>query len=194
MAEIDYEKLFATLTSRYKGATPESLIRVLCPILIPIHSLDKTIIKLKNQSHYRASFSIKIDDLNDEIIIRGRTGKFVSQAYVENQGVWREIAKGRIIEVDRNTGIANGEVYSGGTKTDLSAALEELSENDYLEIDQYGASAKVLSGLVEYSLAKFARESGYKVLECPRIWLAIWVNITIMTLSLSGMVLLKKSK
>jgi hypothetical protein len=163
---MDYEKLFEMLTSRYKGADPQAIVRVLSPILIPIHSLDKSIIKLPKQSHPRASFTIRIDETNQELIIRGRTGKFVPREYVEG-GLWKEIAKGRIIDVDDKAGIATGEVYTGGTRKKLERALSELSENDYLEIDQYGAAAKVLSGLVEYSLSKIARESGYIVRRMP---------------------------
>jgi len=43
----------------------------------------------------------------------------------------------------------------------LIDALETLSVEDYLEIDQYGAAAKMLSGLVEYILSQIARENGY---------------------------------
>jgi len=164
--EIDYKRLFEDLTSRYRGAVPRALIQVLRPILIPIHSLDKEVIKIPGQNHYRASFSVAINEANQEIIVRGRTGKFVPKEYADG-GVWKEIAKGRIIDVNYETGIAMGEVYTGGTKTQLKKALQELSEDDYLEIDQYGAAAKVLSGLVEYSFARIARESGYKVKRMP---------------------------
>jgi hypothetical protein len=98
-------------------------------------------------------------------MIRGRTGKFVPKDYVSG-GTWREIAKGRIIEVDYENGVA-AEVYIGRTKQELVKALNELSEDDYLEIDQYGAAAKVLSGLVEYSFAQIAKQSGYKVTRMP---------------------------
>ena len=165
--EPDYKKIFETLTSRYRGTDPESLIRVICPILIPIHSLDKKIIKLPGQSHYRASFSVVMDEYNRELVVRGRTGKFVPREYVIKGRVWKEIAKGRFIEVDYATGIAQGEVYTGSKRADLEAALMELSEDDYLEIDQYGAAAKVLGGLVEYSLSRIAKESGYQVRRMP---------------------------
>lgn len=164
--QIDYERLFEELTSRYKGADPQALVRVLCPILIPIHTLGKEIFRLQGQSHYRASFSVVVDEASQELIIRGRTGKFVPREYAEG-GIWKEIAKGRIIDVNYETGVATGEVYTGGTRAQLEKALQELSEDDYLEIDQYGAAAKVLSGLVEYSFARIARESGYKVRRMP---------------------------
>jgi len=164
--EIDYKKLFEELTSRYRGADPQALVQVLRPILVPIHSLNKEIFKVPGQSHYRASFSVAVDETNHELIVRGRTGKFVPREYTEG-GIWKEIAKGRIVDVNRETDIATGEVYTGGTKAQLEEALQELSEDDYLEIDQYGAAAKVLSGLVEYSFARIAGESGYKIQRMP---------------------------
>lgn len=164
--ETDYRELFEQLTSRYSGADPQALLQVLCPTLIPIRRLDKTIFKVPGENHFRASFWIAIDDSNEELIIRGRTGKFVPRDYAGG-GVWREIAKGRIIEVDHANGTAAGEVYVGGTGKELAEALEQLTEGDYLEIDQYGAAAKVLSGLVEYSFAYIAKQGGYKVTRMP---------------------------
>jgi hypothetical protein len=167
MNRPNYEELFRILTARYQGADPEALLSVLCPITIPIHTLNKEVFKEKQQTHYKASFSIELTPTNQEILTRGRTGKFVPKEYVEDKGVWQELAKGRIIQVDREAGKAYGEVYVGGTKTALVKMLTKLSSDDYLEIDQYGAAAKVLSGLVEYSLAKLARESGYIVRRMP---------------------------
>ena len=164
----DYEELFEILTSRYRGADPKAILQVLSPIMIPIHTLDKTIFKVKGQNHNRASFSVLIDKENYEILVKGRTGKFVPKFYVEGKEVvWNEIAKGRIIEVDYESGVAYGEVYTGGTRASLIDALETLSVEDYLEIDQYGAAAKMLSGLVEYILSQIARENGYLVKRMP---------------------------
>ncbi len=146
--EVDHNRFFQNLIKRYGGVDLAALERVLCPILVPICSLDKKITRITGQSHYRASFVIKITEDCREIIQLGRTGKFVPRLYVEG-GPWKEIAKGRIIEIDQEKGLATGEVYTGGSKDRLEQALTELSEDDYLEIDQYGAAAKVLSGLVE---------------------------------------------
>lgn len=158
---------FALLTRRYAGATPESLIAVLCPLLIPIETLDKEIIKLSGQTHYRASFTININDNNRSIVQVGRTGKFVPSNYGSGAPGWKEIAKGRIIRVDPVNETAYGEVYTGGNEGRLRTALTELQTHDYLEIDQYGASAKVLSGLAEYSLAEIAKQQGYEVRRMP---------------------------
>jgi hypothetical protein len=82
---------------------------------------------------------------------------------------WREIAKGRIIDVDAATGIAEGEVYLGfgGREEQLRVAITELSEHDFLEIDQYGVAAKALSGLSEYYLVEHLKSRGYHIVRMP---------------------------
>ena len=157
---------FRKLLRRYAGATPEAFIDVLCPILIPIHSIDKRIFKERGQSHYRASFTVAISEANEQILCRGRTGKFVPALFAQ-AGAWREIAKGRFIDINVATGLASGEIYTGARKVDLEQALEELSTDDLLEIDQYGAAAKVLSGLAEHSLVRQLLREGYQVRRMP---------------------------
>jgi hypothetical protein len=166
--DVDYKVLFERLTKRYGNVTSKALESILCPILIPIHTLDKTIHKVAKQSHYQANFTIKIDADCEDFVAPGRTGKFVSKAYRDG-GVWREIAKGRILSVDRKASIAEGEIYTGSAskEAELEKALAKLSQDDFLEVDQYGASAKVLSGLVEYSLVQVLKEAGYKVRRMP---------------------------
>lgn len=162
----NYRNLFEKIAYRYSGVDLEGLEKVLCPILIPIHSLDKSIIKLSGQSHYRATFTVKIQDEWKELMQIGRTGKFIPEGHLKGDA-WREIAKGRILEIENNGEIAEGEIYTGGSKGKLIEALEVLTDNDYLEIDQYGAAPKVLSGLVEYSLSRIAVSSGYNVRRMP---------------------------
>lgn len=162
----NYRNLFEKIANRYGGVDLEGLEKVLCPILIPIHSLDKTIVKLPKQSHYRATFTVKIQDEWQELMQIGRTGKFIPEGHLKGD-VWREIAKGRILEIKNNGETAEGEIYTGGSKGKLIEALEILTVNDYLEIDQYGAAPKVLSGLVEYSLSRIAVASGYNVRRMP---------------------------
>jgi len=157
---------FRRLLRRYTGATPESIVEVLCPTLIRIKSLDKEIIKLPTQAHYRASFNVDLTNENIELIVRGRTGKFVPGDF-DKGGVWREIAKGRFIQVDYERGVAEGEIYTGGPKANLIASLDLLSEDDLLEIDQYGAAAKVLSGLAEHLLSISLNAKGYEVRRMP---------------------------
>lgn len=88
---------------------------------------------------------------------------------LQGGGVWRELAKGRILTVDNVARIAEGEVYigTGGKESEIERALAELSSDDFWELDQYGASAKVLSGLVEYSLVQVLKEDGYTVRRMP---------------------------
>jgi hypothetical protein len=157
---------FRQLLRRYAGATPEAFIDVLCPILIPIHSIDKRIFKQKGQSHYRATFAVAISEVNRQILCRGRTGKFVP-SFFATAGAWREIAKGRFIDIDVAAGLATGEIYTGARKVDLEQALEQLTTDDLLEIDQYGAAAKVLSGLAEHSLVRQLLLQGYQVRRMP---------------------------
>ncbi len=157
---------FRDLMRRYTGSTSESFVNVLCPVLIPINNIDKTIFKVRGQSHYRASFSVSVTKKNNSILSRGRTGKFVPSIFLEG-GPWREIAKGRIIEIDIVNAIAFGEIYTGRRKTDLEEALDLLTVDDLLEIDQYGAAAKVLSGLAEHSLVEKLCKKGYSVMRMP---------------------------
>ena len=147
----------------------ESLVAVLCPLLIHIHTLDKGVFRVDGQSHYRASFTVEVTDDNQVVLQRGRTGKFVPGNFrTEPTALWNEIAKGRILEVDEVARIALGEVYIGSaSKQKLEEALEQLAITDLLEIDQYGASAKVLSGLAEYQLVEMARAGGYSIRRMP---------------------------
>lgn len=165
--DLNPEFDLSVLTARYTGATSQSLMAVLCPLLIPMHELDPTIQRLSGQNHYRASFTVRVTDENEEVLVRGRTGKFVPHSYVQGEGAWREICKGRIISVDESSRIASGEIYTGNGKAALEQALEELTSDDFLEIDQYGAAAKVLSALAEYFLVEQARSEGYKVKRMP---------------------------
>ena len=168
MNDAELRTKINALTRRYNGTSLDALIAVLCPLLIPIASLDKTIIKLDGQNHYRASFTAHITDENRVLLQRGRTGKFVPGKFGGgNTAPWKEIAKGRIIAVDRITRTASGEVYTGGTRPKLEKALTQLSHDDLLEIDQYGAAAKVLSGLAEYHLVEIVQDAGYEVRRMP---------------------------
>jgi hypothetical protein len=79
------------LMRRYQ-AEPEALIAVLCPLLVPIHSLDKTIFVTDGQAHARASFTVRLSDENVGVLVRGRTGKFVPASYGGGDPGCREIA------------------------------------------------------------------------------------------------------
>lgn len=158
---------FLRIMRRYgNGVTPAAFVEVLCPLLVPLSTLDKTIQKLPGQSHWRASFTVKLAPENSGVLVRGRTGKFVPKTFGES-ATWREIAKGRIVTVDYVAGVAHGEVYTGGKKSDLINALAQLQGDELLEIDQFGAAAKVLSGLSEFELVRQGEENGYVVRRMP---------------------------
>lgn len=159
--------LISDLTKRYKGVTPEALANILNPILLPIKRLDKKVFKISGQSHYRASFEIEINKENETILQIGRTGKFIPSSFLDG-GDWKEIAKGRIIEIDYINNMAIGEVYIGNSSVNtLKEQLNILSNNDLLEIDQYGAAAKILSSLSEYYLSLHGKDRGFKVIRMP---------------------------
>jgi hypothetical protein len=166
--KLSPEHAMKLLTRRYT-AEPEALIAVLCPLLLPIHTLDKEIFTVGGQAHARASFSVKVTQETSGVLVRGRTGKFVPASYGTGEPGWREIAKGRIVDVDAATGIAQGEVYLGfgGAADDLEAAIADLSDKDYLEVDQYGVAAKALSGLSEYYLVANLKARGFDVVRMP---------------------------
>lgn len=166
MASGHDRDIISELTRRYQGASMDALASVLCPLLIPLESLNKTIERKVGESHWRASFSVRITAENETVIARGRTGKFVP-GDGGNAGFWREIAKGRLYDIDYTKGFALGEVYVSGSRANLEEALVGLSKSDFWEVDQYGASAKVLSALSEYYLVQHARARGYHVTRMP---------------------------
>lgn len=165
--DYDYEALFRTLTRRYGAIEPEALMRVLCPLHIPILSLDKSVFRVAGQNHWRASFTAEINDETRPALSVSTTGKFVPFAHVMGSAPWREIAKGRIVELDLVEGIAHGEVYVGTSRSRLDDALEELEHSDFLEVDQFGAAAKVLSALTESTLATLLEHQGFEVRRMP---------------------------
>ena len=125
MENINYKELYENLTKRYGGICPEALEKILCPKLIPIKSIDKKILKIAGQSHWRASFEIELKDEYYELMTIGRTGKFVPNSYAIG-GLWNELAKGRIISIDENINTVYGEIYTVGSKSDLQEALNIL--------------------------------------------------------------------
>jgi len=165
----DYESLFRTLTRRYGEVKPEALMQVLVPLHVPLLSLDKTVERLPGQSHWRGSFTVPINDETRGALSVSATGKFVSRGHSLGLEPWKELAKGRIVSLDQFGGIAHGEVYagSGGSRRDLETALSTLSDSDLLEIDQFGASAKILSALTESTLAGMLEEEGFTVRRMP---------------------------
>ncbi len=160
------EETLASISQRYGGVLAEAMLQVLRPTLIAIDDMDSHIFKHPGQNHYRASFKIALTPDNRRYVVPGMTGKFVPRSYVDG-GVWQELAKGRILSLDADTGKAEGEIYTGGPKRDLEAAVKNLTTDDYLEVDQYGTAAKFLSGLTECTLALRLESEGYTVTRMP---------------------------
>lgn len=168
MNELSADAAMRLLTRRY-AADPAALTAVLCPLLVPISSLDKTVHILPGQKHARATFTAQLTEENYSVLVRGRTGKFVPAGYASGEPGWREIAKGRIINVGESAGSVEGEVYLGfgSNEASLAEAIAQLSTDDFLEIDQYGVAAKALSGLTEYYLMQDLKARGYRVFRMP---------------------------
>lgn len=159
------DNLLARLSKRYGELAASELEAVLVPLLVPIKSIDSTITKAG--SLWRATFEVDVTEEAAPFIVLGRTGKFVPSSYWDGTAVWRELAKGRIYEVAPDGRTARGEIYVGGPKTKLEAAVAILSASDYWEVDRFGAAAKVLSALVEQSLLNIASAQGYGVKRMP---------------------------
>src|SRR5688500_12843635 len=130
MMGIGHKAVLERMTRRYGLDDPTALERVLRPQLIPLVMLDKTVFKAKGGGPFRGTFAVGITDDIRGLLQPGRTGKFVPGAHFAG-GLWREIAKGRILEVDHSKGVATGEVYLGSSpKSELITALDALSLDD----------------------------------------------------------------
>jgi hypothetical protein len=160
--------LLQLLQARYGAAlTADQLAGVLTPLLVPISSLDRTIFRSTSGNLWRASFSVAVTPENRAFMVQGRTGKFVPPPSTSGVAyVWRELAKGRILEVGPSE--ASGEIYSGSnSKRELASRLDELPDDAFWEIDRFGAAAKTLSSLVEFSFFRLAASQGFDVYRMP---------------------------
>ncbi len=95
----DLQSFYNRIKKRYGEIDLKALEAVLSPLVIPIDSIDATIHKETGQSHWKAKFKIQIEENWRHLMQRGMTGKFVPRSYVEGNGVWREICKGRIVTI-----------------------------------------------------------------------------------------------
>jgi len=95
---------------------------VLCPLLIPLATLDRNIFKIAGQTHWRASFlgETWTKGIGQFWSADGRASSY--PVVFASGGKWRELAKGRI-DVDYTAGNRECEVYTGGPKGDLEEAL-----------------------------------------------------------------------
>jgi len=155
------------VAARYGGTDLALLQRVLTPALLPIKWTDRTVEKRDGTKLWSARFSVALNDESDELLVPGRTGKLISVGFLAGKP-WNALAKGRVLRVDLPAKIAICEAYTGeGTKKALVDAIALLADGDLLEVDRYGASAKVLSSLVEAALADKARAEGFSVRRMP---------------------------
>jgi hypothetical protein len=67
--ELTPDAAMKLLTRRY-GADPKALLSVLCPLLVPIHTLDKHIFVAPGQKHSRATFTVQITEDNYGVLVR----------------------------------------------------------------------------------------------------------------------------
>ena len=166
---MDYEILVKNILKRYQGMREEAFESIFCPRVIPIKKIVNNIFLMPGQQHWRASFQIEIKEEYEDLIQVGREGTFVPASYAKGEGEWKNLAKGRIINVDRENRIAYGEVLFGNTKEELEAALLNLKEEDYLEIEEFEISEKITKALIEYNLAELAKKAGYSVAKLPMV-------------------------
>ena len=166
---MSYENLVKNILKRYQGMSEEAFENIFCPTLIPVHKIVKNVFLMPAQQHWRASFQIEIREEYSELMMEGREGTFVPASYARGEGEWKNLAKGRIVNVDKDSKIAYGEILFGNTKEELTAALENLKEEDYFEIEEYEISEKITTSLVEYNLVQLAKKGGYQVVKLPRV-------------------------
>ena len=166
---MDYEILVKNILKRYQGMREEAFESIFCPRVIPIKKIVNNVFLMPGQQHWRASFQIEIKEEYEDLIQVGREGTFVPASYAKGAGEWKNLAKGRIINVDRENGIAYGEVLFGNTKEELEVALLNLKEEDYLEIEEFEISEKITKALIEYNLAELAKKAGYSVAKLPMV-------------------------
>ena len=165
---MNESQLINTRLKRYKGMTEEALQAIFCPTLVPIYKIVKNVFLMPGQQHFRASFQIQIKEEYSDLIAKDREGIFVPASYAKGEAEWKNLAKGRIINVDAENGIAYGEILFGNTKEELETALEYLDEEDYFEIEEYGISEKVTAALIQYNLVALAQKSGYEITKYPQ--------------------------
>lgn len=169
------DELLRQLTRRYGEVDASLVASIMAPALLKVTDVGTEVERAQavggTTGPWTARFRIAIPDGEQSFLTRGRTGKFVPGEYVEDNAPWREIAKGRILHTPApGQHETLGEIYVGtkSSRARLAEIVEtELKVGDYLEIDRYGASAKITSSLVEASFVEHARERGFAVRRMP---------------------------
>lgn len=152
--EIDPQQavqLVKELLQRYRGSTFEMLHQALMPMRIPIEDIKDT--------QFWAEYPT-----DTAHIVPGKTGKIIPKEYITGSKLWKELVKGRIMELEDDR--ISGELYMM-RKSALEKGLEEIRVGDLFEIDCFGVTSKLESALTEAALAKVAKEEGYYVKRMP---------------------------
>jgi hypothetical protein len=139
------------------------LAEVLTPLPIEIVDIDLDSIS-KRGSAWSVIFRGKPGNTNTHVV-RGRTGKVVPRGSTTGEEPWREIVKARIHDADGSG--CTGELHAA-RRADLESRLKDIDPKDVvLEIDRFGAAAKVESALTEVAFERQALEEGFLVWRMP---------------------------
>jgi hypothetical protein len=157
------EELGAQILRRFAGATPEMLAEVLTPLQVEIVSIDLDSVE-KRGTAWSVLFRGQPGHSNTHVV-RGRTGKVVPLGSAIGDEPWREIIKARIHEAD-SAGCV-GELHAP-RRADLEERLRDIVETEVvLEIDRFGAAAKVESALTEVAFERQALREDFLVWRMP---------------------------
>jgi hypothetical protein len=158
----DLDRLIGGLLHRFGGADLDLVAEVLLPLRIPL--AEHGTVPQRYGPGWGVPFRIEVGTESPHLF-RGRTGKVVSAESVGGTAPWAEILKARIHEV--RPGEATGELHTSGPRANLEAGLALLRPGAVLEIDRFGAAAKVESALTEAAFVRHAIEEGYQVVRMP---------------------------
>lgn len=159
----DPADLTKRLLHRFDGTTLDMLVEVLTPLQVPIVSIDRDSVE-KRGSAWSVLFVGGTGSENTHIV-RGKTGKVVPLGSTVGEVPWRELIKARIHET--REGECVGELHAS-KKTLLLERLDEIEESKVvLEIDRFGAAAKVESALTEAAFERQAAAEGFRAWRMP---------------------------
>ena len=156
-------RLVEQLLHRFNGATLDMLAEVLTPLQVELATIDRQSM-LKRGSAWSVLFTGTPGARNTHIQ-RGRTGKVVPRGSTVGTEPWREIIKARIHRADDDW--CFGELHAP-SRDNLEALLDEIEPQDVvLEIDRFGAAAKVESALTEAAFERQAISEGFVLWRMP---------------------------
>ncbi len=147
-----------TLLTRFGGATPEMLGRILSP-----YRLKLTAIEVRPRGK-GAIFEATVPADVWTTLEVGTTGKIVPREHVEEGGPWREVIKARIMST--GPGVVTGELYFVPPAR-LALALRTVRIGDYMEIDPFGVTSKIESALCEAAFFTMCQNAGFAVTRMP---------------------------